>query len=42
MFAHCSIHKYVMTVYYCISRDDGRMTGTYCGNNIRGEEELLR
>jgi hypothetical protein len=30
------------TVYNCMSPDDGRMTETCCGNNIRrGEEELL-
>jgi hypothetical protein len=35
--------KQLKTVYCCMPLDDGRMTETYCGNNIRGgEEELLR
>jgi hypothetical protein len=35
--------KQLKTVYYCMPHDDGRMTETCCGNNIRGgEEELLR
>jgi hypothetical protein len=33
----------VLTVYYCMPLDDGRMTETCCGNKIRGgEEEFLR
>jgi hypothetical protein len=28
-------------VYYFMPPDDGRMTKTYCDNNIRGEEEEL-
>jgi hypothetical protein len=35
--------KQLETVYYFMPHDDGRMTGTCCGNNIeRGEEEFLR
>jgi hypothetical protein len=31
------------TVYYCMPLDDGRMTETFCGNNIRrGEGKMLR
>jgi pullulanase/glycogen debranching enzyme len=31
------------TAYYFMSPDDGHMTETCCGNNIRGgEEELFR
>jgi hypothetical protein len=29
-------------VYYCMPLDDGRMTETYCGNNIGRAEKLLR
>jgi hypothetical protein len=37
----CSDSKQLKTVY--MPRNDGHMTETYCGNNIRGgEEELLR
>jgi hypothetical protein len=31
-----------LTQYYCMLLDGGRITRTCCGNNIRGEEELLR
>jgi hypothetical protein len=31
-----------VSVYYCMPLDDGRMTKACCGNNIRGEEEMLR
>jgi hypothetical protein len=34
--------KQLTTVYYCMPPDDGRMTETRRGNNIRGQEELLR
>jgi hypothetical protein len=35
--------KQLKTVYYCNPLDDGHMTETCCGNNIRrGGEQLLR
>jgi hypothetical protein len=34
---------YHQAAYYCMPPDDGCMTETCCGNNIRrGEKELLR
>jgi hypothetical protein len=40
--SYCKSSKQLKTVYYCMSLDDGRMTETCCGSNIRAGEELLR